>query len=376
MKFLHTSDWQIGMKGSGLGEAGPIVREARIESAQGVLSMAKAEGADFLLLCGDIFEHNMVSQEEVKKIIRAFNEYDEIPIFLLPGNHDALGPGCVYNRDIFRNIAHLHILDSAEPVTVGDAVLHPCPVFARTTRHDSTEGIPDVHEFDGVHIGVAHGSLVGRFPVAEWEGVDLPINPSCVERTGIDYLALGHWHSQRIFEDRTGILRLAYCGTHEQTEYSEDDAGCCLLVTIDEKGATPTLRPLESGHLKWRSVEFAMKDASSLQELRELLNALRGVDMVRLSLNGELPLSSKDEFDKLLQSEELKKHRNLRVESRSMRIVEPFSEDTAVDTGDPTLNLTDARLRQQLADEVDPTKRMIIAEAITRLQVFAKEAEE
>ena len=67
VRFLQTSDWQIGMKGGGLGEAGPIVRETRIGSIHNVLKSAQEHEADFALLCGDIFEHNMISQEDVKK---------------------------------------------------------------------------------------------------------------------------------------------------------------------------------------------------------------------------------------------------------------------------------------------------------------------
>ena len=107
MRFVQTSDWQIGMKGGGLGEAGPIVRETRIESIHNVLKTARDRTADFVLLCGDIFEHNMVSQEDVKRVIAIFNHYPDIPLFLLPGNHDVLGADCIYNRPIFQRVEHL-----------------------------------------------------------------------------------------------------------------------------------------------------------------------------------------------------------------------------------------------------------------------------
>ena len=74
VRFIQTSDWQIGMKGGGLGEAGPIVRETRIESIHNVLKYAQEKNVDFVLMCGDIFEHNMVSQEYVKKVVTIFNQ--------------------------------------------------------------------------------------------------------------------------------------------------------------------------------------------------------------------------------------------------------------------------------------------------------------
>ena len=132
VRFAQTSDWQIGMKGGGLGEAGPIVREARIRSIENVLKAAQENEADFLLLCGDIFEHNMVSQEDVKKVVTIFNQYPDVPLYLLPGNHDILGADCVYNREIFQRIKHLKILRTSDPVEVPGALLHPCPVFSKS----------------------------------------------------------------------------------------------------------------------------------------------------------------------------------------------------------------------------------------------------
>ncbi len=65
VKFIQTSDWQIGMKGGGLGDAGPIVRETRIESIQNVLKAAQEHKVDFVLLCGDIFEHNTIRSKNI-----------------------------------------------------------------------------------------------------------------------------------------------------------------------------------------------------------------------------------------------------------------------------------------------------------------------
>jgi DNA repair exonuclease SbcCD nuclease subunit len=60
VKFIQTSDWQIGMKGGGLGAAGPIVREVRINTIHTILKSARDNAVDFVLVCGDTFEHNIV----------------------------------------------------------------------------------------------------------------------------------------------------------------------------------------------------------------------------------------------------------------------------------------------------------------------------
>jgi len=111
-----------------------------------------------------------------------------------------------------------------------------------------------VRDLAGIHIGVAHGSLVGESPAPIWEDTDLPIHPSCIARTGIDYLALGHWHSHRNFPDETETIRIAYSGTHEQTSFDEDRAGECLLVQIEKKGDAPRIEPISTTALFWLKI--------------------------------------------------------------------------------------------------------------------------
>jgi DNA repair exonuclease SbcCD nuclease subunit len=361
------------MKGGGLGEAGPLVRETRIESIRNVLKAAQEKGADFMLLCGDIFEHNMVSQETVKKVVAIFNQYPRVPIFLLPGNHDILGSDCVYERPIFQRIKHLTVLTKSDTVQVGGATLHPCPVLSKLTTQDLTAKIPGVRDRDGIHIGVAHGSLVGKCPVSNWEDTVLPVDPSCIERTGMDYLALGHWHSHRAFDDGSGVSRIAYSGTHEQTKFGEDAAGQCLLVEIDRKGTPPRISTIRTGQLTWASCEVEMRDSASLDELKRRLEEIKGIDMVRLVLHGELPLGLKQELENMLEFQATL-HKNLRVESGALNITVPPQLDTPIDFGDPILNQTETYLRQSLAEASDPRQRRIIVEALACLQKCGKEA--
>ena len=373
VRFIQTSDWQIGMKGGGLGEAGQIVRDIRVESIHNVFKTAQERKVDFVLLCGDIFEHNMISQEYVKKVVTIFNQYPDISIYLLPGNHDILGADCVYNREIFQRVEHLTIL-RADSVEVPEAILHPCPVLSKFTTQDLTASIPIVRETDGIHIAVAHGSLVGKFPMSNWEDIELPINPSCIDRTGIDYLALGHWHSKRLFKDSTGIARIAYSGTHEQTNYDEGDAGQCLFVQIDGKGEVPKIESIKTGKLSWETKQFEMKDSSSLNELKNYFESIKGIDLVKLALCGELPLECKEELDNILEFQTTL-HKNFREKTESLTITVPPQLETSFDFGDPTLIQTEKHLKNLLENEADSEKRIIIIEALAHLQRFGKEVE-
>jgi len=48
MRFLHTADWQIGMKAAAMGDAGARVREERLAAGRRVVEAATATLRDRL----------------------------------------------------------------------------------------------------------------------------------------------------------------------------------------------------------------------------------------------------------------------------------------------------------------------------------------
>lgn len=361
------------MKGGGLGAAGPIVREARIDSIHNVLKSARERRVDFVLVCGDVFEHNMVSQDDVKKVVTILNQYADVSIYILPGNHDSIGAGSVYDRDIFGRVENLNVIRTCDSIEVPGAILHPCPTVSKSTAGDVTKGIPEVRDLGGIHIGVAHGSLAGAFAVSRWEDVDFLVGQDCVDRTGIDYLALGHWHSYRTFKDNTGAVRIAYSGTHEQTGYGEDTAGFCLLVEIEHKGAVPKIEFVGTGQLIWVSKQFEMKDHHSVAELKDFFETIKDIDMVKLSLLGNLPLENKEELDNVLSFEGTK-HKGFAVDIHSLMILAPVQLGPADEFEDLILGQSEKHLRGLLAEATDLERRKVIIEGLALLVRLAKEA--
>ena len=65
MQFIHTADWQIGMRAGHAGRAAQKVRAARLRAAERVCEIATQESVDFLLIAGDTFEDNSVDRQLV-----------------------------------------------------------------------------------------------------------------------------------------------------------------------------------------------------------------------------------------------------------------------------------------------------------------------
>jgi hypothetical protein len=119
-RFVHSGDWQLGMKRRFLGEeAQARFDEARFEAIRRIGRVAHEESCEFVVVCGDVFESNAIDRRTVARALEALAEV-RVPVYLLPGNHDPLDGGSVYHSRAFRDGApsNVHVLESAQPLTV------------------------------------------------------------------------------------------------------------------------------------------------------------------------------------------------------------------------------------------------------------------
>ncbi len=366
VRFLHTSDWQIGMKGGGLGEAGTRVAKERIITVDRVLTIAEEYDTDFVLVAGDTFEDNRVSYADIESVARIIHSHPNVEIHVIPGNHDLPGPGSVWNRGVLRGVRNLIVHLTSEPVEIQDGViLHPLPVLNRYTGTDPLAHLPNLQLDGHIHIAIAHGHLTTLTFGGTAEGVVLPIDPAHVYRTGLDYLALGHWHSTRLITEQWGECRIAYSGTHEQTSYEEPDAGNVLIVEIKEKGAHPKISKVRSGKLRWGNEQLKFVADDNLDRLKHLLETAE-FDLLQLELSGELPESLYPEYEKLLEEASIR-FLDLRIRADHLRWKQ---EEGKLVFTDALLEEVARRLYAIEGEEGDPVAR----EALRLLHEFAREA--
>ncbi len=80
------------------GAAALFGRPARAVAALGAL--AAEAGAEFVVVAGDVFEHNQLDPRVVSQSLEAMRAIG-IPVYLLPGNHDPLDASSVYTSALF-----------------------------------------------------------------------------------------------------------------------------------------------------------------------------------------------------------------------------------------------------------------------------------
>ena len=296
MRFIHTADWQLGMCAAQAGPRAAEVREARLTAARRVVEWAGAHAAEMILVAGDTFENHAVPRglaQQAADILGAFFG----PVFLLPGNHDPWQPGSLWHHPAWRSYPNIRILEKREPILLPGAVLYPCPVFAAHSREDPTAWIPRHEDRATIAVGLAHGSLRG---VSADD--DHPIDPAVVERAGLDYLALGHWHS--ISPDlSTGPARAVYSGTHETTKFGERDSGNVLLVEIDGPGAMPKIVPLRTGILRWERIASELRSGDELDDLIERIDRWEQPErtLLEVELSGTISVEKRPLIERLCE---------------------------------------------------------------------------
>ncbi len=269
MKFIHTADWQIGMKAAHVGAAADRVREERLQAAQRVVRVADESKAEFILLAGDTFEDNGVDRILIQKIADILGKFTGA-VYLIPGNHDPLVPGSVWEHPAWGSHSNLHVLKKAEPTEIPGGILYPCPVFEQHSDRNPVEWI-EANQPDKIAVAVAHGTVEG----IQQEEPDYPIPRNAPTRTGLDYLALGHWHSTVIYTDSAGTAHMAYSGTHEPTKFAERDSGNVLSVEITGRGQPPILTTIQTGHFSWQVIEQDLRQRGDLAHIRNLIENIK-----------------------------------------------------------------------------------------------------
>jgi DNA repair exonuclease SbcCD nuclease subunit len=196
------------------------------------------------------------------------------------------------------------------------------------------------------------------------EGIDAdtehhPIAREAWARAGADYLALGHWHSTSLYPDADGVVRMAYCGTHETTKFGERDSGNVLRVRL---GTAPEVERIHTGVLSWLSLQEQVQAAGDLERLRDRVAALPERALLRLEIRGLLHAA---EAGLLRQLEEMRgRFLHATVDAQGLRPAAEEGWEELLPAGAVRLAARSLRDRAAAGDKV-------AAEALLELQALA-----
>lgn len=293
--FLHTADWQIGITRRWLEpEAQARFDHDRLEAIRACGRVAREQHCEFVVVAGDVFESNQLLPRTVLRALEAMAEI-ELPVYLLPGNHDPLDALSLYRQDIFvRHCpANVHVLDTTGVHEVRPGVeLVAAPWSGKHPGQDPLAAAVETVPGDGsaVRVVVGHGAVdvldpTGRNPQA----IDTAALMKAHAQGRIHYVALGDRHS-RTDVGRRGVIW--YSGTMEVTDSREDAPGDVLVVSVSD-GELPDVSAHHVGRWDFSTLSFDLNSGQDVTDLVESLHRIKDKErcVLRLDLRGTLAMA-------------------------------------------------------------------------------------
>ena len=308
MRFLHTADWQLGMTRHFLaGDAQPRYSAARRDAVAGVGALAAEVGAEFVVVAGDVFEHNQLAPQVIGPSLEAMRAIG-IPVYLLPGNHDPLDASSVYTSALFtaERPDNVVVLDRAgiHQVRPGlEIVAAPWRSKAPTTDLVA-EVLEDLSPASVTRVLVAHGGVDVLDPDRDKPSlIRLAQLDDALARGAVHYVALGDKHS---LTQVGNSGRIWYAGSPEVTNFDdvESNPGHVLVVEIDEsdpRGAV-SVTARDVGHWRFVTLLRQVDTSRDIADLDMNLDLMTEKDRtaVRLALTGSLTVTDRAALDACL----------------------------------------------------------------------------
>jgi DNA repair exonuclease SbcCD nuclease subunit len=308
MRFVHTADWQLGMTRYFLnGEAQPRYSAARRDVVAGLRGLTADTGAEFVVVAGDVFEHNQLAPRDISLSLEAMRAIG-VPVYLLPGNHDPLDASSVYTSPLFAAECpdNVTVLDRPGVYEVRPGLqLVAAPWTSKAPCEDPVASVLDDLPADGVaRIVVGHGGVDIFVPDKDRPSlIRLAALEAAIARDAVHYVALGDKHS-RMQVGSTG--RIWYSGSPEVTNYDdiETDPGHVLVVDLDEvdPGTPVRVEPHKVGRWRFVTLRRAVDNSRDIADLDLNLDLMPDKErtVVRIGLTGSLTVTDKAALDACL----------------------------------------------------------------------------
>lgn len=273
MKIVHTADLHIG---SALTARLPAekVRQRKnelINSFERMVEEARVIGARLFIIAGDMFDTEEVAERTVERILGIISRARGIDFLYLPGNHEknALADSGLMLPDNIRIFGREWTYFDYGELTVAGRCEMSADMFDSLAINSGAKNIV-----------VLHGT-VGDRSSAEVVGL------KDAKERGIDYIALGHYHSYGAYEV-DAACQAVYSGTPEGRGF--DEAGDKGFVIIDTSGRLVNHRfyPFAKRALRIAQLDVGGMDSEGelLGAATELLSTIRQEDIVRLEIIG------------------------------------------------------------------------------------------
>ena len=228
IKVLHCADIHLD---SPFASENPVKSELRRNELRktfiSIISYAKLNNADIVLIAGDLFDSGFVTKETIDIILDEFADAPDIRFVISPGNHDPHTDSSIYNRITFPDNVYIFGQTALSYFTFDEinTNVYGYAFIKSELTHNPFAGHKP-HDTAMINLLCAHGDLVSGSKYC-------PITKDEIHGSGFDYIALGHIHNSGGIMQEGGV-KYAYSGCPEGRDFGETGYKGALWIEIDK----------------------------------------------------------------------------------------------------------------------------------------------
>jgi exonuclease SbcD len=303
VRILHFADLHLDRSFAGLSVAPSEAAKRREElraALRRIVDLALELNVDALTIGGDLYEHERAGPDTANFLAGEFERLAPKSVLIAPGNHDPYIPDSLYWRLEWPVNVHIFESMSWEPVELSDSVTvwgagHRGPAIrdnlVGTLRADPNR----------TNIALVHASDISAVP--EGKPAHCPFTREDIERSGVDFALLGHYHELRLRPQESP--RYAYPGSPEPLDFAEAGDHHVLLLTAN--GAGLTCEPRKINEVVYQTSTIDVSGMSTSDSIRKAICELAEDEVaaraiMRITLTGQPEPDLDFDLNALLQS--------------------------------------------------------------------------
>ena len=264
IKLLHTGDIHLDSPFSGLDSRSAEIRRNELRAAfTSMMTYARMNNADLILIAGDVFDSDYVTRETLLLLCREFENFGK-PVFITPGNHDSASPSSVWQKNIFPKNVHVFKDDEVSCVDLPE-INTTVYGFGFTSPHMTNVPLvgKSVSDPTRINLLLCHCDMVGP----KNGNTNCPVTGDHLDNFGADYSALGHVHNPPA-PGHDG--RWCYSGCLEPRAFDETGSKGACMVEISKKNgeANIAIKRVRFSKRRYERDELRLKDARTQADVR------------------------------------------------------------------------------------------------------------
>lgn len=287
LKIFHTADVHLDAPFS---LSDPLEAEKRRTGLRStfcsMIDAARRMEADVFLIAGDLFEDGFVTKDTVSSVLRQMESFSACTFFIVPGNHDPYNDRSPYA--LLKWPENVRIFTDERPAYFDlpekNARIYGHAYTSKTIPDDLFSGFR-AEDPEKINVLVAHG-----FVDRPHDGCNVLMRAD-LEKSGFDYVALGHIHSHSGFE-KAGNTVYAYSGCAVGRSFDECGRKYALIVGIEKENGVSEVKtalyPCTERRFECRKVDLSgtLDNDEALEKIRSAAADYGEEVSLRLILDG------------------------------------------------------------------------------------------